>query len=398
LFLVFTQHELTVPIIVMKAFCTTCGYALRPEAAFCTGCGSMAQCASTPALAPARKSRQWPWILALIVLFVVGYWLGRSRVPTCPRCPAPPTAGTVGGGGGGGGGGGHPGRGAGGNGSPDPGGGGGASGSGRVLGDGGRADGAGGGGSAGGGQGTGDMVGGGLGSANGTTLGHGTDSSATGGGGSDDGGGGGGGKSTLNDAPNDPSIDPDAKRVQAGVARLASGAPLSVSGLDATQPVGKQASVKVLSAPDFRYDKTGLPRYPDANTSVSSAMSYDVEGKTDTYRSSSGILTSSPFDEVVSWYRKSLPAGWSNSTVSDLNRLGALAQALSPDKIMQRAVAPNNAGSVNSVGDIAATSAAERMRLSMFAPPAGTKGDPGVLIVQRGDTPVEIMMKTRVSP
>ena len=378
----------------MKSFCTCCGSVLNPDNAFCTGCGAAVP-ASTGAV---RKSRKWPWILALVLVFLLGLWLGHLMAPKCPRCPAPPTAGAGGGGdGGSGGGGGHPGTGAGGKGSPDPGGGGGASGSGRVLGDGGRVSGAGAGGSAGSGQGTGEMAGGGSASANGVTVGHGYDGSATGAGGSDDGGGGQGGKAKLTDSPNGPDSDQEAKRMQSGVWRLAAGGPLSPDGSEVPQGQGKDASIKVLSAPDFRYDKTGLPRYPDANKSVSSAMSYDVEGSTDKYSSSSGILTTSPFDDVVDWYRKSLPPGWSDSTLGDLNRLAAVAQALSPDKIMQMVAAPNDAAPAKSVVDTSATAAADRVRISMFAPPAGTKGELGVLVVQHGDQPVEILMKAHVS-
>jgi predicted nucleic acid-binding Zn ribbon protein len=377
----------------MKSFCTRCGSALNPDSAFCTSCGA----AAPQSTGAARKNRTWLWILALILVFLLGLWLGHLMAPKCPPCPAPPRTG-AGGGGGGGGGGGHPGAPAGGKGSPSPGGGAGGSGSGRVLGDGGRANGGGGSGSAGSGQGTGEMDGGGTGGGNGVTVGHGNDGSGAGSDGSDDGGGGQGGKSKLGDGPNGPDSDQKAKLMQSGVWRLAAGGPLSPDGTDVPQGQGKEASIKVLSAADFRYDKTGLPRYPDANTSISSAMSYDVPGSTDKYHSSSGILTTSPFDDVVSWYRKSLPPGWSNSTISDLNRLGAVAQALSPDKIMQMVAAPNDAPPAKSVGDIPATAAADRMRLSMFKPPAGTKGDLGVLVVQHGDQPVEILMKAHVSP
>jgi hypothetical protein len=392
---VVTVYELPTPSLAMKAFCARCGSVLNPDTAFCTSCGAGAP----PPTVAARKSRKWPWILALILVFLLGLWLGHLMAPKCPHCPVPPTPGAGGAGGsGGGGGGGRPGGGAGGKGSPDAGGGGGGSGTGRVLGDGGSANGAGGGGSAGGGQGTGEMTGGGTGGGNGVTVGHGYDGSAAGSSGSDDGGGGQGGKSKLGDAPNGQYIDKQAKNMQSGVWRAASGGSLSPDGPDAPQAEGKDDSIKVLSAADFRYDKTGLPRYPDANKSVSSAMSYDAQGSTDKYRSSSGILTTSSFDDVVSWYRKSLPPGWSSSTIGDLNRLGAVAQALSPDKIMQMIAAPNDAAPAKSVGDIPATAAADRMRLSLFAPPAGTKGDLGVLVAQHGDEPVEILMKAHISP
>jgi len=151
-------------------------------------------------------------------------------------------------------------------------------------------------------------------------------------------------------------------------------------------------------APDFTYDKTGLPRYLDQNKAVFSALSYDVPGRTDTYGSGSGIVTNSAFDDVVAWYRKSLPAGWSNSSIGDLNRLGAVAQALSPDKIMQMMSASSDAAPAKSVGDIPETATADRTRLAMFSPPAGTKRDLGVMIVQRGDRPVVVMMKSHISP
>lgn len=376
----------------MKAFCTNCGTALN-AAAFCTSCGAP----SGAAAQPARKNRKWPWMLALILFFGLGFWLGRLMAHKCPICPAPPTLGT--GGGGGGGGGGHPGAGGGGGkGDPDKGGGAGGSGTGRVLGDGGRVNGSGGGGSAGSGQGTGDMSGGGQGGGSGTVVGHGYDGTATGAGGSDDGGGGAGGKSKLGDSPNSAAIDPDVKKTELGVARLATGAPLADSDGDAAAAQGKMASVKVLSAHDFTYDKTGLPRYPDANQAVFSALSYDVPGRTDTYGSGSGIVTGGGFDDVVAWYRKNLPPGWSSSTIGDLSRLGVLAQALSPDKLMQMVSAPGDAAPAKAAGDIPATATADRTRLAMFSPPAGTKGDLGVMIVQRGDKPVTIMMKSHISP
>jgi hypothetical protein len=380
----------------MKAFCTGCGSALNPDIAFCTGCGTAAQ----PSTEPTRKNRKWPWILALILLFALGFWLGRLMAPKCPPCPAPPTAGAggrAGVAGGGGGGRGSPGDGAS---EHGHGGAGQVDGTARLHGDGGSAEGSGGPGSAGSGTGDGDMTGGGKASVNGDVSAHGGKAKPeVGANGSDDNGGGTGGKGNPGDSPNGPDSDPDAKkRTEAGVWRLAAGAPLSANSVDVPQTNGKDTSVKVLSAPDFRYDKTGLPRYPDANTAVSSAMSYDVEGRTDQYHSSSGILTNGSFDDVVSWYRKNLPPGWSNSTISDLNRLGAVAQQLSPDKIMQMMAAQSDATAVKSAAETPATATTDRTRLSLFAPPAGTKGELGVMIVQKGDQPVEIMMKTHASP
>src|SRR5450432_1976347 len=161
----------------MTAFCTKCGSPLSATIRYCTNCGAenlidtiqdMTPAvvagvepagAAVPSSSKPKKSRRWLWwVLALILVFALGFFLGHRTAPKCPRCPAPSTAGAGGGGGGGGGGSGRPKAGTGAKGDPDKGGGGNASGLGRVLGEGGQVDGSGGGGSAGSGKGTGDMV------------------------------------------------------------------------------------------------------------------------------------------------------------------------------------------------------------------------------------------------
>ncbi len=81
---------------------------------------------------------------------------------------------------------------------------------------------------------------------------------------------------------------------------------LGADDLSGTDP--HDTAKKVLSAHDFTYDRTGLPRYPDATQAVSSALSYDVPDKVDAYSSACGIVTGSSFDDVVAWYRNELRA------------------------------------------------------------------------------------------
>jgi hypothetical protein len=374
----------------MNFACPRCGSALNPETGQCPKCVAGGE----PPAAPKDKRRTGLWLLALLLVFVLGFLLGHMLAPKCPKCPAPSTPGA---GGAGGSGNGHgAANGAPGKGTPDKGGGGAdGGGDGRVVGAGGNVQGSGGSAKVGAGKGDGDLQGGGTGGGSGVTVGHGNDGAAAGSDGSDDGGGGGGGKSKVADIPHTPDADPDAKLMESGVWKLATGAPLSDGGLNTPEQNPGSASVKVLSAPDFRYDKTGLPRYPDANTAVFSALSYAAEGSTDRYGSSSGIATSSSFDTVVAWYRKSLPVGWSNTNIGDLDQIGALARQLSPDKILQMSTA---AGQAQPVDNAPATDADKRTRISMFSPPERTKGDLGVMIVQKGDKPVQIFMKTHVQP
>ena len=345
---------------------------------------------------PTRKDRRWLWILALLLSFALGLWLGRQMMPRCAAYPVPRAAGS---GDGGGGGGGHSGAANGGSGDSDKDGGQGGDGKGigRVKGEGGHVDGGGGGGAPGSGVGSGTMEGGGKADSNGTTVGHGYDGSAKGASGSDDSGGGASGTSKPGGSPNGLDADPESNRIASAVARLATGTALADSYAADTSEQGKSRDVKVMSAPDFSYDKTGLPRYPDQNKSVYSAISYPLPGRTDVYGSGSGIVTGSGFEDVVAWYQKSLPPGWSNSATGT-DQLETVAQTLSPNKIMQMLSGSSDATTAKQVGENHAADAAERTRLAMFSPPAGTKGEPGIMIVQRGDRPVTIMMKNAIPP
>jgi hypothetical protein len=165
--------------------------------------------------------------------------------------------------------------------------------------------------------------------------------------------------------------------------------------LGANQPPETQSPTgKELVAHDFTYDKTGLPRYPDSVQSVVSSISYPHPDKSDEYRTSSAIATSSSFDTVVAWYQNSLPGGWHGQTVGDMHALGA---QLSPDKIMQSLVAgvteSNPQSAVAAPTAAAPTPAAEVLRLSIFTPPTGTSGKAGIMIFQKGDNSVAIMIK-----
>jgi hypothetical protein len=64
---------------------------------------------------------------------------------------------------------------------------------------------------------------------------------------------------------------------------------------------------------------------------------------------------------------------------------------------MQMIAGAKDATPVSSA-EIPATAATDRIRLSLFSPPAGTPGDLGVMIVQPGDKPVEIFMRTHIKP
>lgn len=146
-----------------------------------------------------------------------------------------------------------------------------------------------------------------------------------------------------------------------------------------------------LAAPDFRYDKTGLPRYPDAVSGVVSAYTYGPDGQQDVKGSSVAIVTTSSFDTAVEWYLKNLPAGWHAQTVGDFT---ALAQQLSVQNLGRMLGA--GAGVDGPAASAPAPAAGPRIRISIFSPPQGAADSPGVMIVQKDQESVKIFMKVNM--
>jgi hypothetical protein len=71
--------------------------------------------------------------------------------------------------------------------------------------------------------------------------------------------------------------------------------PVDSTGIGVPDPPGGH----VLKASDFRYDKTGLPRYAQSVSTTGSTL-YHAAGST-AYHSTAAIITSSRFEEVVDW-------------------------------------------------------------------------------------------------
>lgn len=172
------------------------------------------------------------------------------------------------------------------------------------------------------------------------------------------------------------------------VMRLSKGGAL---GPSADGPDPQQVDRNTLTSPDFRYDKTGLPRYPDAVSGVVSAYTYGPGGQQDVEGSSVAIVTGSSFDTAVGWYVKNLPAGWHAQTVGDFS---ALAQSLSAQNL-GKLLGMGTSGDDQTASALAPP-AGPRVKVSIFTPPKGTANDPGVMIVQKDQEPVKILMKVNM--
>jgi hypothetical protein len=148
----------------------------------------------------------------------------------------------------------------------------------------------------------------------------------------------------------------------------------------------------ILKASDFRYDKTGLPRYAQSVSTTGSTLSHDI-GST-AYHSTAAIITSSRFEDVVEWYKAQLPSGWNVQVVGNV---GALAQQVSIGNILStltaatqsKKAAPNTA-----LPSTAPTStpSGNVLSVAMFSPPPNSAGDPSIIIQQGMDHSIEITM------
>jgi len=162
-------------------------------------------------------------------------------------------------------------------------------------------------------------------------------------------------------------------------------------GSGAEGPDPPQADNNTLTARDFRYDKTGLPRYPDAVSAVVSAYTFGPGGQQDVKGSSVAIVTGSSFDAAVDWYLKNLPAGWHAQTVGDFS---ALAQRLSAENLGKMLGA--GAGVADGTASAPALPAGPQIKVSIFTPPKGSANDPGVMIVQKDQELVKILLKANM--
>jgi zinc-ribbon domain len=378
------EHANCPQFLPMTSFCTNCGAVIGGDTRFCTACGAVRENEQArvndearandeaPDISPPPtvRRRTWPWwVLVVIAFFLLGLWLGRGPAAKKPLCGAPATAES------------GPGKMAQGPGKP------------LKVGRGGPGD-------------PPDFSGGGGHSK--IPRGNGPEGAGVDGDG-DDAGGAGGGKSPAGDSGG-ASADGGGDQLKHDLRRFTQGKGDAMAGqsddLDKVSAQGRS-----YSANDFTYDKTNLPRYPESVSAVVSSITYAPGGRTDTYSTGAGIVTSSSFDTVVGWYRENLPPGWHDMTIGNFQQLSGQLSVQSITQMLGGQPSGNPAASSSSgdssgagedaggSSDAAASNpAAEQIRLSLFSPPAGTKGKTSVMIVQHGDSPVEALLQAKVAP
>jgi hypothetical protein len=241
----------------------------------------------------------------------------------------------------------------------------------------------------------------------------------TSGGGTGTGGGGGGGdggeinaKGFSGGGPADGDNDnksgdlPDGK---GGNAKYTPGAPASGApvagnvltqmaagkvgtGADKAPPATDSlARIGVLSAADFSYDSTGLPRYASGVQSVASGISTDSVRHTKS--ALTAIVTNDSFDSVVTWYKSQLPAGWKASSMGNMQ---ATAHALSPQAISGMITGAMSGKTIDTSAMKTAQDSSGGTSVAVLNPPNQSTDGRSIMIVRRPGEPTKVMMSKKM--
>lgn len=156
-----------------------------------------------------------------------------------------------------------------------------------------------------------------------------------------------------------------------------------------TTPAGPPPP-NLLSAHDFTYDSTGLPRYSSAVTGVASGLSTDtVRHQKSTV---AAIVTTDSFDKVVDWYKSQMPAGWHASVIGDME---GMAKALSPDAIGKMLSGAMSGGPVDTAA-IAAAQNGHKTGVAVFEPPNQKTDSRGIMVMVKTGSPTQIVMSKKL--
>jgi len=88
---------------------------------------------------------------------------------------------------------------------------------------------------------------------------------------------------------------------------------------DKAQPEAGVAAPDGVTASDFRYDKSALPRYPNGVTAVESGTALPAGAQQDPNTSISAFLTTDDPQTVAAWYQAHLPQDWKEVNLGALN-------------------------------------------------------------------------------
>jgi hypothetical protein len=236
----------------------------------------------------------------------------------------------------------------------------------------------------------GEVKSGGMSDASGATKSGGGRNDGAGGGGDDEGGGNTRGSGAAFGSGKSPA-DSDAKgslgsEVVRGLGSSSSG----LGGASANEQVGP--TMDTVTAPNFTYDLTGLPRYSNVTRSMSGLSTRkDIPADTSTVVA---MLTASSFDSVTSWYHTHVPSGWHETKMGNMEQMAA---QLSPQNIAKMLSAYVNGASASDSSAAPADSAPGHSIAIWTAPDNDAHHYRGIMVATAPGEPTRVVMKRSVS-
>jgi hypothetical protein len=236
----------------------------------------------------------------------------------------------------------------------------------------------------------GDVKSGGVSEASGATKSGGGPGDAAGRGGDDEGGGNTRGSG---EAFGSGKLRPDSDAKGSLGSDVVHGLASETSGLGGSAGNDRVGpTTDTVTAPNFKYDFTGLPRYSNP-TRVMSGLSTrkDIPADTNTVV---GILTADSFDSVASWYHEHAPPGWHETKMSNMEQMAA---QLSPQNIGKML-----SGYVNGASASDSTAAPKQATPGhsvaiWTAPDNDAHHYRGIIVVTSPGEPTRVVMKRSVS-
>jgi hypothetical protein len=214
--------------------------------------------------------------------------------------------------------------------------------------------------------------------------------SAAGGGGDDEGGGSSRGSG---EAFGSGKLRPDSDAKASLGSDVVNGLASETSGLGGRAPNdGVGPTTDTVTASNFKYDLTGLPRYSNA-TRVMSGLSTRRDIPADT-SSVVGMLTADSFDSVASWYHEHAPPGWHETKMRNMEQV---AEQLSVENIGKMLSAYVNGAPSSDSRPVPQKSAPGHAIAIWTAPDNDAHHYRGIMVVTPPGEPTRVVMKRSVS-
>jgi len=150
--------------------------------------------------------------------------------------------------------------------------------------------------------------------------------------------------------------------------------------------------VDTVTAPNFTYDLTGLPRYSNVTRSMSGLSTRkDIPADTGTV---AAMLTPDSFDSVASWYHAHAPSGWHETKMGNMEQVTA---QLSPQNLAKMLSAAMNGGPASD-STAAPSQAVPGHSVAIWtAPDNDAHRYRGIMVVTTPGEPTRVVLKRSVS-